>query len=83
MVADRGGDVVLAGADRQCLRVRDGRHGGGPALAARLGRLDLGGDLGEGGGFRTVVADPSGAFEAAAEPVFVTGKELGDPAAEL
>ncbi len=83
VVADRGGDVVLAGADRQGLRVRDRGHGGRPALPARLGRLDLSGDRGEGGGLRVVVPDPSGAFEAAAEPVFVTGKELGDPAAEL
>ena len=45
VVADRGGDVVLALADRQLLGVGDRGHARTPRGHALLGGVDVGGDL--------------------------------------
>ena len=70
-VAQRGGDVVAAAADRQLVGVADDRDGGAAAGDARLGGGDVGGDPLALAGPRLRVAGLPQPVEPAAQPVLV------------
>ncbi len=71
VVADGGGDVVLALRDREVLGIGDGRRGGHPRGEPQSGLLDLGGDLRQ-------VPGPAGPVEPPAKAMLVAQRHVGE-----
>ena len=82
VVADRGGDVVAAGGDRQRRGIGDLRDGGAAGGEPGLGGVDRGDQGGERPDAVGGRSHPEGAVEAAAQALRVVQPERGDALAD-
>ena len=83
VVADGGGDVVLALADRQLRRVGDHGHRRPPGGEPLLGPDQVGGDLGQRRLPTLRVAQLAGTVEPPLEPALVAEHQRGEAAVQL